>query len=386
MTISALLPSLQATSFLAETPLQSTFKQDINLQIPSQGARLIFNADFMSQIDNVSVPGQSFIPKQATWYSPDSVSEVEKSFLTDVFTSGLTYEQYILFRNHMINTYNTAPDSYLSVTTCRRMLSCDIAVLHKIHSFLEHWGLINSRNSPSTFQHMSEQPPVRVTNSTSEKSNLQTIPASKNAIDKSYDGKEYGFESPNRPSWAETEVDSLLAAVEKHGNDWYLIGKELGKPTSECLLLYLSLSVDIGKDFLSSLSSDCFPFQLHDNPLIFLLEFFGANFTRTFSADFSHNLASSSQTLDASTNMSEFLKSNFSVILQSESNRFLSLSEKLVSAQLKKLSMKIKYLEELDSSILQERKSLERERLHLFLERYNLKKSLLGVGDVKSSA
>ena len=340
----------------------------------------------MSQVENASVPGQSFIPKQATWYSPDSVSEIEKSFLADVFTSGLTYEQYILFRNHMINTYNATPDSYLSVTTCRRMLSCDIAVIHKIHSFLEHWGLINSRNSPSTFQYMSEHLPVKVANSALDKSDLQISSTSKNPFSKVYDGKEYGFESPNKPSWTEAEVDSLLTAVEKHGNDWHLIGKELGKTTSECLLFYLSLSVENSKDFLSSLSADSFPFQLQDNPLIFLLEFFAANFTRTFSADFSHNLASSSQTLNTTTNMSEFLKNNFSVILQSESNRFLSLSEKLVSTQLRKLSLKIKYLEELDTSILQERKSLERERLHLFLERYNLKKNLLGVGDAKNSA
>ena len=202
---------------------------------------------------------------------------------------------------------------------------------------------------------------------------------SQGAIDKNYDGKEHGFESPSRPSWTDTEIDSLLSAVERHGSDWHLIGKELGKPASECFLSTSHYRLRTAKSFYPPCPAIAFPFQLQDNPLIFLLEFFAANFTRTFSADFSHNLADSSQTLDATTNMNEFLRNNFSAILQSESNRFFSLSEKLVSAQLKKLSMKIKYLEELDASILQERKLLERERLHLFLERYNLKKSLLGM-------
>ena len=342
----------------------------------------------MAQVDH-ALPGQSPIPKQATWYSPNSVSDIEKSFLASIFTSGLTHEQYILFRNHMISTYNTTPDSYLSVTTCRRMLSCDIAVIHKIHSFLEHWGLINSRNAPSTFQYMSERSPIRVTNSTGEKSDLQTFSAPKSAPSQIQEDKEHAVEGSDKSPWAEAEIDSLLSAVEKHGGDWYLVGKDMGKAASECLLFYLSLSVGNSKDFLSSLSATCFPFQMQDSPLVFLLEFFAANFTRTFSADFSHNFISSAQTLDANTNMSEFLKRNFSVLLQSESSRFLSLSEKLVSAQLKKLSMKIKYLEELDASIMQERKLLERERLHLFLERYNLKKSLLGAGEgghAKSSA
>lgn len=43
----------------------------------------------------------------------------------------------------MIHTYQQNPGQYLSQTACRRNLSGDVMSILCIHSFLEHWGLIN---------------------------------------------------------------------------------------------------------------------------------------------------------------------------------------------------------------------------------------------------
>ena len=41
------------------------------------------------------------------------------------------------------------PRSYLTATTCRRNLAGDVCAILRIHSFLEHWGLINFNVDPA---------------------------------------------------------------------------------------------------------------------------------------------------------------------------------------------------------------------------------------------
>ena len=43
----------------------------------------------------------------------------------------------------MIDAFRINPTTYLSFTACRKNLNGDVSVLMRIHSFLEHWGLIN---------------------------------------------------------------------------------------------------------------------------------------------------------------------------------------------------------------------------------------------------
>ena len=42
------------------------------------------------------------------------------------------------------------PDTYLSVTSCRRLLAGDACAILRVHEFLEHWGLINFNVNPSS--------------------------------------------------------------------------------------------------------------------------------------------------------------------------------------------------------------------------------------------
>lgn len=48
----------------------------------------------------------------------------------------------------MIQLYRENPTAYLTATTCRQNISGDACALVRIHSLLEHWGLINFSFDP----------------------------------------------------------------------------------------------------------------------------------------------------------------------------------------------------------------------------------------------
>lgn len=51
----------------------------------------------------------------------------------------------------MIHTYEQNPKQYLTQVACRRNLSGDVCGILRVHSMLEHWGLINCSVHPDTF-------------------------------------------------------------------------------------------------------------------------------------------------------------------------------------------------------------------------------------------
>ena len=58
-------------------------------------------------------------------------------------------ELYKKYRNYIIKLYRMNPRCYLTATTCRRNLAGDVCAILRIHSFLEHWGLINFNIDPA---------------------------------------------------------------------------------------------------------------------------------------------------------------------------------------------------------------------------------------------
>ena len=84
------------------------------------------------------------VPTFASWFSPEGISDIEKLAFPELAkTDDPFVNTYRQFRNYIVETYRARPGEYLSLTACRRNLAGDVAVISKIHSFLEQWGLVN---------------------------------------------------------------------------------------------------------------------------------------------------------------------------------------------------------------------------------------------------
>eukprot|EP01103_Thecamoeba_quadrilineata_P001682 TRINITY_DN1152_c0_g1_i2.p1 TRINITY_DN1152_c0_g1~~TRINITY_DN1152_c0_g1_i2.p1 ORF type:complete len:489 (-),score=90.79 TRINITY_DN1152_c0_g1_i2:88-1554(-) len=112
----------------------------------------------ISQQPQGAVPGpglgSSQLPAQCSWFNPTTIHEVEKRALQEFFngtSTTKTPETYKQYRDFMILTYKQNPNQYLTQTACRRGLAGDVCAIMRVHSFLEHWGLINFQVNPSIF-------------------------------------------------------------------------------------------------------------------------------------------------------------------------------------------------------------------------------------------
>jgi SWI/SNF related-matrix-associated actin-dependent regulator of chromatin subfamily C len=86
------------------------------------------------------------LPSYTSWFDMHAIHSVEKKALPEFFNNrnrSKTPAIYKDYRDFMINTYRLNPVEYLTVTACRRNLAGDVCAIMRVHSFLEHWGLIN---------------------------------------------------------------------------------------------------------------------------------------------------------------------------------------------------------------------------------------------------
>lgn len=85
-------------------------------------------------------------PQLASWYVPGKVHAVEKRALPEFFLGRFASKSpanYIQIRDAMIGAWRRAPSRYVTSTSLRRHLRGDACALLRVHTFLEHWGLIN---------------------------------------------------------------------------------------------------------------------------------------------------------------------------------------------------------------------------------------------------
>lgn len=86
------------------------------------------------------------LPSYTSWFDMSTIHSAEKKALPEFFNGrnrSKTPAVYKDYRDFMINTYRLNPVEYLTVTACRRNLAGDVCAIMRVHSFLEHWGLIN---------------------------------------------------------------------------------------------------------------------------------------------------------------------------------------------------------------------------------------------------
>ncbi|EFA74947.1 myb domain-containing protein [Heterostelium album PN500] len=85
------------------------------------------------------------------WFNQEEIHDIEVNQMSSFFNDsepGRTMTVYKKYRDYMINEYRTNPYRYLSMTMVVRGLQVDAAALMRVHSFLEHWNLINYFTNP----------------------------------------------------------------------------------------------------------------------------------------------------------------------------------------------------------------------------------------------
>ena len=89
------------------------------------------------------------LPFYAGWFDFDKVHQIERQNLPEFFGEKPSKRSrlYHRMRNFMIQLYWKSPRVYLSATTARRAVAGDVSGVHRVHAFLESWGLINTQTS-----------------------------------------------------------------------------------------------------------------------------------------------------------------------------------------------------------------------------------------------
>ncbi|KAI9305857.1 SWIRM domain-containing protein [Cunninghamella echinulata] len=81
------------------------------------------------------------------WLDLEKVNDMEKLALPEFFNDH--QEDYIKYRNYMVEQYYSNPGYYLTISTCKQAFpDADLLSLVRIHSFLEIYDVINSQNDP----------------------------------------------------------------------------------------------------------------------------------------------------------------------------------------------------------------------------------------------
>ncbi|EFA83436.1 myb domain-containing protein [Heterostelium album PN500] len=97
-------------------------------------------------VTSVLLATTQFPIPQCSWFKMNEIHDIERIQMNEFFNGrspSKTPEIYKEYRDFMINTYQQNPYQYLTLTAVRRNLVGDVCSIMRVHSFLDHWGLIN---------------------------------------------------------------------------------------------------------------------------------------------------------------------------------------------------------------------------------------------------
>ena len=203
--------------------------------------------------------------------------------------------------------------------------------------------------------------------------------------------------------WSDEETFKLLEAVEKYSdsgvnmaanNVWDAIAETVGRSRESCLLQFLRLPIveslnnnNYNNPATLPASFLTFPFSQSENPALSVITFLAGNVhPRVASAAAQAALAEISKNdlegADMQAVASVALASSAAHahdLAQAEEKRLQHWRDILLETQLKKLQLKLDSLDELERVVEEDRKEVEKQRLQIFMERFNLRKMLLHV-------
>ncbi len=100
------------------------------------------------------------------WFDPGTVHQIERDALPEWFdgrSNVKTWATYVEYRNYIVRVWQNRPTAYLAVTPLRRLISCDVGAIMRLHEALTGWGLINVAVDPATDPDQDRAGPVPVT-------------------------------------------------------------------------------------------------------------------------------------------------------------------------------------------------------------------------------
>ncbi|XP_036355125.1 SWI/SNF complex subunit SMARCC1-like [Octopus sinensis] len=176
----------------------------------------------------------------------------EEDYITDDSTTFYPLDEldeYLGYRNFMVDSYRINPTQYLTFTACRRNLAGDACSILRLHSFLEQWGLINYQveckphvlgppatnfftvigDAPSALQPIGRPREIK-----REASPVENAPVPRD-LSSSSGGR----------TWTDQETLLLLEGIEKYRDDWHRVSAHVGSRThDDCILHFLRLPVE----------------------------------------------------------------------------------------------------------------------------------------------
>ena len=224
--------------------------------------------------------------------------------------------------------------------------------------------------------------------------------------------------------WTDQETLLLLEGIELFEEDWSRVAEHVGtRSRDECLLKFLELPIEDPYLSSSSKGSDAIvpsvsgptqsqlgplqysriPFSPADNPILTLTAFLASvvppqaaqEAAKAAISQLSSSKAKNGQQQPGSSpegKVSGIQKAGAtalgaaaakaSVLSDNEGNELQSLTNALLSLQLKKMELKLAHFQDIENLLEFERQSLERERQQLYLDRLAFRKTVLSLAEV----
>lgn len=364
------------------------------------------------------------VPSYSAWFDYNCIHSVERRALPEFFNfknKSKTPEVYIAYRNFMIDTYRLNPIEYLTFTACRRNLAGDVCAIMRVHAFLEQWGLINYQVNPAMrptpmgppstchfhvlvdtpsglkpFELSAKpktQPGAATPTAASQPENNGTVMKKDQISDYGLKKDQYAKKRGAHPEWEESETLALLEGIELYKDDWNKVCDHVGSRTQdECILHFLRLPIEdpyMERHQLNDLSpplAQPIPFSKTGNPIMSTVAFLASVVDPRIAA------AATKAALEEYTKLTDeegtkekpLNEQNLSTaaatalgaaavkarhLASIEERKIKSLVSALIDTQLKKLDLKMKHYEELESLVDKERDIIENQRQQLLKER-----------------
>jgi len=208
--------------------------------------------------------------------------------------------------------------------------------------------------------------------------------------------------------WEESETLALLEGIELYKDDWNKVCEHVGSRTQdECILHFLRLPiedpflVEDGAAASTAVGYQPIPFSKSGNPIMSTVAFLASvvdpriaaaaakaalrEFSRLADEDGSKEKPLNEQNLSTAAACALGAAAVKAKYLASiEERKIKSLVSVLIDAQLKKLDIKMKYYEELESLVDKERDIIENQRKQLFKERQEFQMEQVRAADYRA--
>ncbi|KAJ8654273.1 hypothetical protein O0I10_010095 [Lichtheimia ornata] len=118
------------------------------------------------------------------WFDENAIHQIEKVSFPEYFSvqgkkADKLAQDYIKYRNYMIDSYRKNPGYHLTISACKAGLGIDLVAVVRIHSFLEQAGIINQQVDPRrrTFDPIVEsEPDAQITEKGSQRDFDAAVP------------------------------------------------------------------------------------------------------------------------------------------------------------------------------------------------------------------